>query len=325
MSEADLAAVAVVRDEPPERLLRMVDCLKAQDGVTPFPLVIAGTAADAEAVAQLEAGQAVAGIHFVLNPSGGRSTGLNLAVHASNAKIVCRVDARSLIPEGYVAALTERLRDPRVGLAGATQRAVPGTDNLVARAIARGLRHPLGLGGAAYRRNAGGSTDTVYLGAFRTSDLLAVGGYDEELLANEDFDLATRLRAGGKIVWLESDLVVDYEARSDLRSLWRQYEAFGRAKAGYWLSGRGRPNVRQALALSTALLVSGWVAHGRPLRRGLCALASAIVGAEVTNDDRVAARSTAERLLSDVALLTAQAAWLVGVGRGAFHHAGRSS
>jgi len=248
--------VMVVRDEPLARLARALAAVAAQEDVAGLTVCIAAPRDDHAGLAALRTGGAVDAIRLVDNPGGARSAGLNRAIAAAPDPVVVRVDARSEIPTHYVAACLRRLDDPDVGMAGGVQRpvAAEGADR-AARGIARALRNQWLLGNAAYRRtDAGGPADTVYLGAFRRDEVLALGGYDEALDANEDYDLAQRFLDLGRTVWLEEGQCVRYEPRADWRGLARQYHAFGAAKVRFWRRTGRRANGRQRVALGACAL-----------------------------------------------------------------------
>jgi glycosyltransferase involved in cell wall biosynthesis len=253
MFEPRVSVVLVARDEPPARLRQAVASVERQDYTGEIEILAATPAADHDALPP----SAI----WIDNPNGARSAGLNLALAVATGSIVCRIDARSTLPPDYVRRCVARLsEDAAVGVVGGRQRpAVDATNKVMARGIVRALRNPWALGGADYRRPGRfGPTDTVYLGAFRRDELLVLGGYDEHLDANEDFDMAQRYRRAGFTVWLE-DVAVDYEPRRKLGAVWRQYSAFGRAKVRYWRRTGERPNRRQLLALVGApLLVVAW-------------------------------------------------------------------
>ena len=109
-------------------------------------------------------------------------------------------------------------------------------------------------GNADYRRaDGGGPSDTAYLGAFRRAELLALGGYDERLEANEDFDLCRRYLDAGLEVWVEPGMAVPYEARPNPAATVGQYFAFGRAKTHFWRTTGRRPGSRQLVAIGGAV------------------------------------------------------------------------
>ena len=312
-----VAVVMVVRGEPVARVERALDALSVQRGVEPFSVVIASPCDDVEALRAIRPRGAVRALVFVENPSGERSAGLNVAVRAACAEIVVRVDARSVVRADHVTSCVARLHaDPTIGMVGGVQRPEAFSGSVRARGIARALRNPWLLGNAAYRRpGASGATDTVYLGAFRVRELLGLGGYDERLEANEDYDLSTRYRAAGRIVWLEEGLVVGYEPRNTLRGLARQYRAFGASKVEFWRETRRRPNTRQRVALAGG--VAGALAVVGSLRRPRCLLAlGALAGVGIAALDHFADPSETDphvRVEACSASALIVASWLAGV------------
>ena len=69
--------------------------------------------------------------------------------------------------------------------------------------------------------------DTVPFGCYRREVFERIGGFDEELVRNQDDELNLRLiRAGGRIL-LVPDVVCRYYARNSLGRLWRMYFQYG--------------------------------------------------------------------------------------------------
>ena len=283
-------------------------------------MLIAAPPAQHGVLSAIEARGAVSTVRLVRNPCGERSTGLNRAVHEATAPFVVRVDARSVVPPNYVAKCVGRLNgDAAVGVVGGVQRPSAKDDSPRARGIARALRNPWVLGAAKYRRpGSAGSADTVYLGAFRRDELLATR-YDEEMVANEDFDLCTRYRREGLDVWIEAGLEVDYEARDSYRDLWRQYAAFGASKVRYWRMARRSPSARQIVALLGAGTAVATLATQvrRPIR---VAALTAVGVAALAVTDHLADPDEHDVLVRAHALAasaTVLGAWLGGVARAA--------
>jgi hypothetical protein len=285
MSKAPWASViATIRDEPVDRLNRMLGRVAAQQTAGPVEVLLAVPPAERAVVDDLRPSGTVARIIAVENPGGARSAGLNRAAESASAPIVHRVDARSLLAPDHLMRCDARLRaDARVSVVGGRQHPVSVSAGTWAQGMARALANPLAVGAPAYRRAGGaGPTDTVYLGAFWRNELLEIGGYDERLEANEDFDLCQRFRAAGKLAWLEEGLVVDYEARSGAVEVWRQYTAFGRAKVRYWRLQGARPNARQVAGLlaPVGVAVATTALARRPRHRfAVAGLGAAVLGA----------------------------------------------
>lgn len=177
-------------------------------------------------------------------------TSLNLGLDLAGGEYVCRVDARSVLPTDYVSRCQELLEtNPSVCVVGGSQVAVPPSDPGVKQlGIARALNNRHSMGGSKYRSSTkSGPCDTAYLGFFRTADLETIGGWDEALPTNQDFDICQRMARLGT-VWFLADLPVGYTGRSSYLSLGRQYRRFGQWKAVYWRTRR-RPLLRQVILL----------------------------------------------------------------------------
>jgi len=254
------------------------------------------------------------------NPVGTTPSNLNAGLQVAAGELLCRVDARSIVPPDYVRVCSEVLHDQReVVVTGGAQVAVDDGSSMSV-GIARALNNRYSMGGARYRASArSGQTDTVYLGAFRTADLRAAGGWNEALPTNQDFDLSRRLAARG-VVWFDSRLSVGYVPRSTLTALWKQYRRFGRAKVRYWRLTGDRPLPRQWLMLAVPPLAAstiGLVVGSRRTRT-----AHLLVGAMggVAACFVVEARGTAgpsgalpARLKSAAAMAVVSTAWVTGV------------
>lgn len=284
----DLAASVIVTAwrEPPERLARLIAALAEQDVDGGVELLVAVDPSDRAALGSLRPGGSVLRVVVVENRGGARSCGLNRAARAAAGEIICRLDARSLPAPDHVRRCVARLRaGTGIGVVGGAQRPVAVDHSWAARGIARALANPWLLGAPAYRRRGrSGPVDTVYLGTFRRQELIELGGYDERLDANEDFELAQRYRDAGLLVWLEEGLDVGYEARDSVRQVLRQYVAFGRSKVRYWrVSGR-RPNARQVAALTLASSIAAAASLSVTKPRRLVAVALAALGGTVALD-----------------------------------------
>lgn len=166
---------------------------------------------------------------IVPNPTGATPAGLNLALRASTSPIVVRCDAHAALPEGYLRRAVATLR--RTGAANVGGRQAPEGTSFFTRAVALAQTTRLGTGNARYRQGGvEGPVDTVYLGVFRRDAFDRVGGFNEAIPTNEDYELNWRLRAAGETVWFDPALAVDYRPRRTLRALARQYFLYGRGK-----------------------------------------------------------------------------------------------
>ncbi|UCF23924.1 MAG: glycosyltransferase family 2 protein [Ralstonia sp.] len=162
------------------------------------------------------------------NPRRFTSAALNLATLHASGEIVVRMDVHTLYADDYVAACIETLRRTGAVCVGGAWRPV-GTGWPQA-AIADAFESSFGSGGAASRR-AGydGPVDTVYLGAWRRTDLIRLGGFDETLVRNQDDELNLRINRCGGVVWQGAAIRSWYTPRASFKALYRQFYQYG-----YW-------------------------------------------------------------------------------------------
>lgn len=302
---------------------RCLDAVIAQD----FPashmevIVVDGASTDGTAaIAEKVLHQSGVQSRVVVNDEATTPSNLNVGLALARGRVTCRVDARSVIPDSYVRTCVEILDSrPDVGVVGGSQRARVHQNGSAARGIARALNNRLVMGGARYRTGGGsGPTDTVYLGAFRTQDLRAIGGWSPVMRTNQDFELNQRY-ARDSVVWFEQSLEVLYEPRSNFWGLFRQYHRFGSWKMWYWRSFRKAPLPRQRVLI--ALPFAGGLAFLAIARRaswptrlalGATAPAALLLVDEIGSDEPAGA---SERLTAVVAMIVIGGGWLSGIAR----------
>ena len=166
-------------------------------------------------------------VRIVSNPSGRTPDALNLAFAAAQHEIVVRIDGHSEISPSYISNAVETMqRTGAVNVGGimAAEGLTP-----FQKAVARAMRSVIGVGASRFHTGgAEGPADTVYLGTFQKSAVLAVGGYDEEFTRAQDWEMNYRLRQAGGLVWFDPKLIVTYRPRKRISSLAKQYFEYGR-------------------------------------------------------------------------------------------------
>jgi succinoglycan biosynthesis protein ExoA len=166
-------------------------------------------------------------IKLVNNPTGQTATGLNLAIAESSFEIICRIDGHSEISNSYLANAILIMQEKGAVNVGGLMYA-DGQSGLQ-RTIAQAMRSKLGVGAAKFHTGGkAGPSDTVYLGTFKKSAILAAGGFDERYIRAQDWELNHRMRAQGGLIWFDPRLVVTYRPRKSLSKLAKQYFQYGR-------------------------------------------------------------------------------------------------
>jgi len=188
-------------------------------------LVIADGASDDGTRARLDAAAAHdARLRVVDNPERITPVALNRAIAASLGEIIVRMDVHTTYAPDYIAMCAQVLAETGADCVGGAWR--PEGDS----AIALAFRSRFGSGGAASRREGySGEVDTVYLGAWKRDTLIALGGFDEHLVRNQDDELNLRITRGGGRVWQDARIVSHYTPRNSYAALARQFHQYG-----YW-------------------------------------------------------------------------------------------
>ncbi len=208
-------------------LERAVDTVLQQDVPGPMELVLAlGPSSDGTTQLAQRLAERDERITLVDNPGADIPLGLNLAIRASSAPTIVRVDAHSELSSGYTMRALEALAETRAANVGGVMRADGRTP--FQRAVARAYNSPIGLGGGAYHGGTqAAEAESAYLGVMRRDVLEEVGLFDESIRRGEDWELNLRIRAAGYRVWFDPSLSVTYWPRESWARLARQFRATG--------------------------------------------------------------------------------------------------
>ena len=193
-------------------------------------------------------------IKLVNNPTGQTAAGLNLAIKASSYEIICRIDGHSEISNNYVKTAVEILQQKNAVNVGGLMHADSNTG--LQRVIAQAMRSKLGVGSSKFHTGgSAGESDTVYLGTYKKSAVLAAGGFDERYIRAQDWELNYRLRKNGGLIWFDPRLQVTYRPRRTFKKLARQYFQYGRWRRVISRQYRSTVNFRY-LAPPVAVIVN---------------------------------------------------------------------
>ena len=169
-------------------------------------------------------------VMVVNNPKRIIPAGLNAAILASSGDLIVRMDAHSIPNPDYVALCVDALERNVAQNVGGVWDIQPGSNSWIASSIAAAAGNPLAVGDARYRfTDKAAYVDTVPYGSYKRELFNQIGLFDETLLANEDYELNTRIIQSGGKIWLDPKIRCVYFARSSLRTLSKQYYGYG-----YW-------------------------------------------------------------------------------------------
>lgn len=169
-------------------------------------------------------------VELVTNPSRTIPSSLNLGLARARGRWLVRVDAHSTISRGYISRAVGHLETGNWGGVGGRKDGVGTTP--AGRAIAVAMASRFGVGNSTYHHGEEmREVDHVPFGAYPTSLVRELGGWDERFTGNEDFEFDYRLRSLGQRLLFDPELHIAWHCRQSVGELFRQYRRYGRAKA----------------------------------------------------------------------------------------------
>jgi succinoglycan biosynthesis protein ExoA len=222
-----VSVVMPVRNEE-KHLADSVARVLAQDYPGGFELVLAvGPSKDRTEQIAGELAAADPRVTVVPNPSGKIASAMNAAIKAARHGVITRIDGHAMLPGDYLRTAVRTLEETGAADVGGVMAAEGITP--FQRAVAWAMTSPAGVGAAAnHTGGQAGPAHTVYLGVYRREAIEQVGGYDENMIVAEDWELNYRIRAAGGLIWFTPELRVTYRPRANLRALARQHFRYGR-------------------------------------------------------------------------------------------------
>lgn len=248
MSETPTVTVLIPTYQEEAAIERCLDAVAAQT----YPaivevLVVDGGSTDATRVL---AG-ARPGVTVLDNPARMQSAALNVGIEAAEGEIIVRVDGHCVIAPDYVAACVDALE--RTGAAMVGGAMTPDASGPVQEGIAAAMGSRFGAGPARFHVGGEGAwVDTVYLGAYRRADALAVGGYATDVGVNEDAEFAHRMGDRGRVRF-EPAIRSTYQPRSTPRAVARQFFRYGLSRAATTKRHPSSASPRQLVAPALVL------------------------------------------------------------------------
>jgi cellulose synthase/poly-beta-1,6-N-acetylglucosamine synthase-like glycosyltransferase len=192
-------------------------------------------------------------VHTVPNPTGRTPAALNAAIKASKHPVVVRVDGHGMLSSNYISTAVRLLEETGAQNVGGVMHAEG--ENDWEDAVAAAMTSKIGVGNAAFHTGGqAGPAETVYLGVFRREALEQQGGYNEEFIRAQDWELNFRIREAGGGIWFSPELRVQYRPRPSVKALAKQYKDYGRWRHVVARYHSGSINLRY-LAPPTAVCV----------------------------------------------------------------------
>lgn len=256
-------------------------------------------------------------IELVSNPRRIIPVALNLAAQAARGRWLVRVDAHSSVEATYVSQAVARLSEGRWGGVGGRKDGVGQTT--AGRAIAAALGSRFGVGNSMYHHGTTAQeVDHIPFGSYPVALIRELGGWDEGLPANEDFEFDYRLRQAGHRLLLDPEITIKWHSRQSIPDLFRQYYRYGQGKVDVAWKHPESMSARHVLppAFVAYVALAAAASLPRPRRLGIALAPYALALAAATVQTGRTLGTPAERALVAPAFLAMHIGWGAGFWRG---------
>lgn len=252
---ADLVTVVVPAREEEASIGPCLESILSQDWPDLQVVVVDGASSDGTAAIVRSFARRDRRVELLVNDDGTITGSLNLALRAARGRWFVRVDAHSIVPPDYVRRLVHHLQTGDFSGVGGRKDGQGTT--AAGRAIATAMASPFGVGNSTYHHGRSVRTvDHIPFGAYPTALVRRLGGWDQRLLANEDFEFDYRVRQQGGTLLFDPDLKIAWQCRQSVKDLFKQYRRYGRGKADV---ARLHPDSLQPRHLAAPGLLVSWL------------------------------------------------------------------
>jgi glycosyltransferase involved in cell wall biosynthesis len=257
-------------------------------------------------------------VRLLHNPDRTIPHALNIGLRAAHGRYVARVDAHASVSHDYLERGVATL-EAESDVASVGGRRIGVGDTPTGRCVAAALSSPFGVGNSV--NHYGGQaqdTDHASFAVSRADVLRSIGGWDENLLVNEDVDLDHRIGLAGFRIRYDPQMEIYWHVRRTVRDLARQYRRYGRGKAAMVRkNGRSAVRIRHLAAPALVAWLGGAALVAATGHPRIAAGMVAPYGAALTGATAVTLRKGyGQERLRPLPLLGAFAAMHLGWGLG---------
>lgn len=193
---------------------------------------------------------------IINNPDKIVAQGFNRALNLCKGDIIIRVDGHCKLPENFIQKIIFNIEEKNVVCSGGIWETIGET--LIGKAIALATSSKFGVGNASYRIDnknliSGKFVDTVAFGGYKREVFTKIGGYDEELVRNQDDEFSFRMIQNGMKIWMDPEIVIKYYSRATFFKLFKQYFQYGTYKIRVLQKRRSIATFRQLIPAAFVL------------------------------------------------------------------------
>jgi succinoglycan biosynthesis protein ExoA len=255
---AELVTVVIAARNEERHIRSCLESVLRQRWAALQVIIVDGASTDRTAQIVTEFSISDPRVELLHNPKATVPVSLNLALAAARGPWLVRIDAHATVPPEYIDIAVSHLRSGRWGGVGGRKDGIGRTPMGSAIATAMGSR--FGVGNSTYHYGERQQpVEHVPFGCYPISLVRELGGWDESLAVNQDFELDYRLRQAGHTLLFDPAMVIDWHSRQTIVDLYRQYRRYGAGKA---VVAKKHPGSLRWRHLMAPALVASWALGG---------------------------------------------------------------
>ena len=226
-----VVTIAIPMLNEAQYIVACLDAFSAQDYPTDKLdiLVIDGGSADGCQLVVEAYAEKHPWVRLVDNPEGTASAAFNIGMQQAHGQVVCLFSSHGVPDTDYVSRSVEALHRSGAAGVGGTYRH-EGLDP-VSQAIGLAMVSPVGMASPHRYATEARDVDTISHPAYWRDAMLDIGGFDQELMRNSDFEFNFRMREAGHRLHFDPAIGSVYRPRPNLNGLFRQFWYYGKWKA----------------------------------------------------------------------------------------------
>jgi len=168
-------------------------------------------------------------VRLIDNPFLFTPNALNIGVKKAKGDVFIILGGHAFLEKNFVSKNIEvLLNDKSVGCSGGQILNI--YENKTGEIISKAMSSVFGVGNATFRTGGNpGYVDTVAFGAYYKKNHDQIGGFDEDLVRNQDDEYNYKIIKAGFKIYFDPEIKSHYYVRGSIKKLFKQYYQYG-----YW-------------------------------------------------------------------------------------------